>query len=405
MKQHVLLTWCTGLLCAICIGSADTDVVLLPDLIDEAKAHNPEILAAQHRYEAAEARVTGIRYLADPMIAVEFAPSVRMYSITQTVPFPTKLAALSSIARTEVDEYRQLYEMTTLSIVTRVKETYAELFYANREIEAIDESIGFLKQFFNIASQHYALGHAPQTDVLRAQIELAKEENQRLTAQDRREVIKAQLNTLLNREPDTPVGMPQPVDTIVVTYGIEELYEMTRAFHPQLAATQHMVKRAEVMKSFARQHYLPDFTFRFTQVEQDGAFTDQKYMLGLTVPLWFFGKQTNMASEATAEAEMLRAYYDNTENSLLLAVKAAKIETDRSARTRALYEHSIIPQAYANVKSALVAYEANEIDFMTLLESERILLQFQLEHYRAQADFFKAIAELEQAVGKSIFRD
>lgn len=405
MARHIILTWCTAVLFGICAASADTGAVLLSDLTEEAKANNPEILAAQHRYEAAEARVTGVRYLTDPMIAVEFAPSMRMYSITQTMPFPTKLSTLSSIAGTEADEYRQLYEMTTLDVVTRIKKTYAELYYIHKEIQAIDESIGFLKQFFNIASQHYALGHAPQTDVLRAQIELAKVENQRLTAKDRKEVIEAQFNTMLNRDAEAPVGTPQPVDTNAVTYEIEELYERARDYHPQLAATRHMVERAEFMKSFARQHYLPDFMFRFTQVEQDGAFTDQKYMFGLTVPLWFFGKQNNMVSEATAQVEMLRAYYQNMENSVLLDVKAAKVETDRSARTRVLYEHSIIPQAYANVKSALVAYEANEIDFMTLLESERILLQFQLEQYRAQTDFFKSIAELEEAIGGAIVLD
>lgn len=401
----MLLTWCAAIVVGICTGSANTETVLLVDLIEEAKANNPEILAARHRYEAAGARVAGVRYLTDPMIAVEFAPSMRMYSITQTMPFPTKLSTLSSIARTEVDEYRQLYEMTTLDVVKRIKKTYAELFYIHREIQAIDESIGFLKQFFSVASQHYALGHAPQTDVLRAQIELAKMENQRLTALDRKEVIEAQLNTLLDRDTDTPLGTPQPVDTTVITYEIEELYEMTRAHHPQLAAARHMVERAELMKSFARQHYLPDLMFKFTQVEQDGAFTDQKYMLGLTVPLWFLGKQNNMVSEATAQIEMLQAYYQNIENSLLLDVKAAKVETDRSARTRVLYEHSIIPQAHANVKSALVAYEANEVDFMTLLESERILLQFQLEQYRAQTDFFESIAELEEAVGSNIVSD
>jgi outer membrane protein TolC len=318
------------------------------------------------------------------------------------MPFPTKLSTLSSIAGTEVDEYRQLYEMTTLDVVRRIKEAYAELYLIHSEILAIDESVGFLNQLFRIASQHYALGHAPQTDVLRAQIELAKMENERLTALDKREVVAAQVNTLLDRNTDTQVGIPQPVDTHIVTLQIDELYERARKSHPQLIAMQHMVERGEFMRSFVRQHYLPDLMFKFTQVEHDGAFTDQKYMFGLTVPLWFLGKQNNMVSEATANVEMLRAHYQHMENSVLLDVKAAVVAVDRSARTRVLYEHSIIPQAHANVKSALTAYEADEIDFITLLESERILLQFQLEYYRAQADFFKSVAELEHAVGEEV---
>jgi outer membrane protein TolC len=241
-------------------------------------------------------------------------------------------------------------------------------------------------------------------------------ENELRTARDMKAVTEARLNTLLNRNTDADIGIPQPINTGLTTLEIDELYGMTRTNHPQLAAARHMVERAELMKSFAYQHYLPDFMFtyqhylpdfmfKFTQVEMEGELTDQKYMVGFTVPLWFLGKQNKMVSEASAQIEMLQAYYENVENSLLLDVKAAKVETDKSKRTLILYEQSIIPQAHANMKSALVAYEANQVDFMTLLESERILLQFQLEQYRAQADFFKSIADLEEAVGTNIFLD
>ncbi len=405
MKAKKYLVWYAVIGFTAWMWSGYADTVYLQDLLAEADSNNPSIIAARHRYEAAEARVSAVRYLPDPMIGVELAPGMRMYSITQTIPFPTKLSTLSSVARTEVDEYKRLYEGTVLDVAKEIKQTYAELFFVHKKIQTIEESIGFLKQFFAIASQHYALGHAPQTDVLRAQIELAKLENDLHTAQDMQEVTEARLNTLLNRETDADIGTPQPISTTLTTLEIDELYELARTNHPELAAVQHMVERAELMKSFAYQNYLPDFMFKFTQVEMEGEFTDQKYMVGFTVPLWFLGKQSKMVTEASAQIEMLRAYYENAENSLLLVVKAAKVETDKSKRTLELYEQSIIPQAHANVKSALVAYEANQVDFMTLLESERIHVQFQLEHYRAQADFFKSIAELEEAVGTNIYLD
>jgi outer membrane protein TolC len=64
-----------------------------------------------------------------------------------------------------------------------------------------------------------------------------------------------------------------------------------------------------------------------------------------------------------------------------------------------LYKKSIIPQTEANLKSAFVAYEARQIDFLSLLESEGMQIQAELDYYKAQTRLFKAVADLEKAIG------
>ncbi|TET64629.1 MAG: hypothetical protein E3J47_00065 [Candidatus Stahlbacteria bacterium] len=134
----------------------------------------------------------------------------------------------------------------------------------------------------------------------------------------------------------------------------------------------------------------------------DYSFTDRKFMFGLTVPIWFWAKQNDMVREMNANLKMAEALYQHMENIVLLTVKEAAVMVDKNRRTMMLYQNSIIPQAEASLNSSLAAYEANQIDFLSLLASEKILIQSELDYYRAQADLFIAVADLEEAVGMDL---
>ncbi len=374
----------------------------LGEILEEARLNNPEIRVQRALFEAAQARISSMRHVMDPVIGIEFAEHMRMYSVTQHMPFPSRLPTLSKFARMEAEQYESMYRRKEKEVVNKVKKKYAQLFLIHRKIETVEQSVAFLKQLFYVASERYAVGKAYQVDVLRAQVELAKAENDLLTLRDSKVITEAQLNAVLNRPIDAEIGMPERIDTSSVILEIDELYELTREHHDELRAFNRLLKKAEVMVSIARQTYLPDFTLKFTQQEMDGNLTDRKFMVGFTVPLWFWGKQREMVREMSAHLQMAKANYETIENSLLLAVREAKVNVDNNHRTLVLYKTSIIPQATANLKSALAAYEANQVDFLSLLESEKTLIQFELEYHRARADFFMAVGDLEEAVGVSL---
>ncbi|UCG92930.1 MAG: TolC family protein [candidate division WOR-3 bacterium] len=395
--------WINSFLCVLLsfyFAFAETSSALsLSELIEDAKLNNPEILAAEARWEAAQSRVSSVRHIMDPLVGIEFANSMRMYSVSQQFPFPTKLGTLSKFARTEVEEYENEYRQKEQEIISKVKKNYAQLFLIYKRIETKEESVVFLTQLFHIASLQYAIGKVPQADVLRAQIELAKAENDVLTLIDEKTVIETKLNLLLNRSPDEKLGVPVGLDTLFPVVKIEDLYALAREHRPALMAMRMQLNKAGVMLSIAKQKYLPDFMFKFTQQEMNNGPSDQKFMFGLTVPLWFWGKQNEMVREMNANLKMAEAHYQHMENLILLAVKEAVVTLDKSRRTALLYQNSILPQAEANLNSALTAYESNRIDFLSLLESEKVLIQSELDYYRAQAELSVAFADLEEAVG------
>jgi outer membrane protein TolC len=61
----------------------------------------------------------------------------------------------------------------------------------------------------------------------------------------------------------------------------------------------------------------------------------------------------------------------------------------------------IIPQAEESLASAEAAYTTDRLDFLNLLDAERVLFQSRLSFHRLVSDMWIALADLELSVGES----
>ena len=83
----------------------------------------------------------------------------------------------------------------------------------------------------------------------------------------------------------------------------------------------------------------------------------------------------------------------------MFEVKDLLVRVQSSESTINLYKTGVIPQAEQSLKAARIGYEADKVDFLTLIDSQRILLNSRLLYYRALTDFEQNLANLEKAVG------
>jgi outer membrane protein TolC len=58
-----------------------------------------------------------------------------------------------------------------------------------------------------------------------------------------------------------------------------------------------------------------------------------------------------------------------------------------------------VPQSEQTLEVSRVAYQADRVDFLALIDNQRVLLDVQLAYYQAVSDLEQAIADLERAVG------
>lgn len=386
------------------------EVLTLNNAVKEAVKSNPEILAAKRNYEAMRARVPQEFAPEDPMLEYSYdemrsgveglmGKPMRSYAISQKIPFPTKLILRSKIASKDARISYEGYREKERDIIARTKSTWLDLWATEKIIDITKENQALLEQFSSSAAARYALGKASQQDALKAQVELAKIKNSLVTLVQRREIGQARLNILLNRDPRSGIVIEKDLKKIDIMTSLDELSDKAKELRPQLRAFRYAVEKGKAQYVLAWNEFLPDLSGRYEQMIVDGRGDKWAGMLGVSVPIWFWEKQSFGVAQMKKELDMFKAEYKTMENMALFEVKESHAKVEARKKLVEQFETSFIPQAEAALKASLIGYEANQIDFLNLLDSQRMLLDIKIDYYNTLVELEMAKAELEKAVG------
>lgn len=386
----------------------------LDRLIAEALTDNPEITAFKKKYEAANARIMQAAALADPMLEFEYdkinadrdltGEPMKNFTLSQEIPFPTKLYLRAKIAAKLAKMAYQDYKAKEKEVIAVLKATYAELFLIDKSLEIQQENKNILEQFSQVAATRYSAGKGTQADALKAQVELAKVENELIMLAQKRRVAQARLNILVNKDPGSDLGSLEPEKPVAMTASIEKLSELAKQNSPELKAYRIALEKGRSAYQLSLSEYLPDFKVSFRQGVAKGKRMEDSWagMLGVTIPLWFVQKQAFGVKEMRSELGMLEAEYSMKAKLVLFDVQDAHSRFEANKKLIELYETAFIPQAEQTVNAALKGYQSGQTDFLALLDSQRMLTEFKLEHYKAILGLRIALADLERVVGTDI---
>jgi len=123
-------------------------------------------------------------------------------------------------------------------------------------------------------------------------------------------------------------------------------------------------------------------------------------MLGVSVnlPLWR-EKYRAGVREAVNRYAATRLERQDRANLLTSDLELALFKFQDAQRKIALYRDSLIPKADQNVKVIQRSFETGKSEFLSLIDAERTLLEFQLTYERAVADREQSLSTVEKLVG------
>ena len=385
----------------------------LNSLIDEAKKNNPEILAAKKRWEASNARIPQAKSLDNPTLGLTFEKiprgtlkldktisEDRMLSITQAFPFFGKLPLKGKIALVESQMTASEYKNKELEIINEVKNSYYDLFMHHKAVELNQESLAFLETVAKIAEAKYITGEVSQEELFKINLEIAKLSNEIKNHQAEKRAHEAHLNTLLNRDPESPLGHPELKEDISFDKDINSLYRLTLENQPELLIFSYAIEKNKYAKSLAKKSFLPDVMAGIVQRGiASGSIGPWDLMLAFSVPLWFWTKQRYEVKEAIANLEGARAAYQAMKNEALFETKDLATKVAIAKNRINLYKNNQIPILEGSIESSLSGYRAGKGDIMILLDNERMLIETKMDYYKALVEYNMNLADLERTVG------
>jgi outer membrane protein TolC len=376
----------------------------LADVIRIASERRDEIQAAGARTRAAEARPTIVSSLPEPMISPSLDHLPFMFNgadvsitIEQQIPLSGIRAHRRASALADVDRLRAEANRTTLDVNVEAANAFLMLQERRRTAALVTEQIAFAREVVIAANARYASGTAPQSDVLRAEVEVARLEASARALVGEVRGAEAMLNTSLALDPDTTVP---PLRTLTLPQAVPSWSVIKAAVtsRPELAAGRAEIARADAEVQVMRDMFRPMATVRtgpsYTMAEGRGWMG----MVGLSLPIWR-GKLRAGVAEAQAMRSMaeadLRAMTRMIEGEA--AVAASQLQAARD-RQMAL-DTDVLPRARMAIEPAVASYAAGQLPLVSVIEAVQALWLVQSDLIAADTQLGLAWARLGRAIG------
>lgn len=392
--------------------------VILPDLIKEALENNPRVKAAHEEWQASLEQISQAKGFPDPMLSFAYfgqsietrlGPQRNKISLSQKIPFFGKLSLKENIAQENSSIFEVQLTKVAADIILQVKEAYFSLYWFEKAIDLRNEEKEVLGRLAKIAQKKYETGLANQQDVLKAHLEISRLAEKILTLKQGKKTIEAKLNALLNRPTTSPIGRIGEIEEAHLTFSLAELFEMARNGRPELKQAQHFILKSEKSIELAKKNNWPDFTLKFEYFDIGAGSTSHPEdgrnawlgAIGVNIPLWR-GKYKAAEAEAVIRLTANQKRFEEIKSDTAAQVSEYYQEVKTYKDQLALYRHSLIPQAEQTLKASEVAYLSGKVDFLNLLESERMILQIKTGYFKNLSESRKSLARLERLVGQDL---
>ncbi len=392
---------------------ADDGIVTLKDLEQEALLNNPEIHMADKKAESADEKKSLAAAMPDPMIGymVQNVGSPFIWSVgqedmsmqgvvfSQEIPFPGKLSTMGHAAGKTAEREQENVREIRFRVLAELRNAYYDYYLTYHSTEILTRTKDLMKNVQQIAETRYGTGQGMQQDVLRAQLEVMMLLDKLAEEERKKETQAALINSLVGRNPLANLGRPAELPKTSLEKSAEELAAMAEAHSPLLKGKQRMVEQSAFEVSSREKDFLPDMVLSggwYTRGEKSDVWAAS---LMFKVPLYFWNKSTGVKA-ANADLHSSRYDYDAAKLAIVARVRDLAAAAKTSEHHLNLYGTGIIPQASQALQSATSNYRVGKTDFLSLLDSQSLLLKYQLMEQEELVNLHKTLSMIGEMTGE-----
>ncbi len=409
-----LLLFCTA------VGANDLPVsqTAAPSTLDDylhlALAQNAGLQSRFAEYKAAMAEIPQAGALDDPTFSYGYwleqmeTQEKQRFGLMQMLPWFGTLEARTDAAAAMARAAAKRFDAARLNVAAQTKSAYYEFAYLGRAMEIARQNFELLKHFEQVSQARYRTAGQTHPDIIRAQIELAIFEDELITLERKKQPTTALVNAILNRAPSLELPWPQQEPMPAEAIDTAQVVAAIQNYNPQLAAFSHEIAAARSRVELAQKRSKPNLTVGFEWMQMDKATMPDGHRrdaylatVAVNLPLWTSSynagvQQARLMGVKTAQ-EKIQAESD-------LAAQAAELmfAVEDSARKVRLYQAALIPKAKEMLAVSEQTYRSGGIDFLSLIDAQRKLLDFELQYERMRADHLTQRAALEELVGGTL---
>ena len=385
----------------------------LSEVTSAVLANNPAIKAAQEKWQAMKARVPQAAAWEDLRAQgssratryVSIPPNSFMdqsFMLQQEVPISGKNLSRARAATAEAGATFEDFRRTQLDVLSRARASFHRLTNEYAQLEVNHTNVDLLNQFAEISRQRYEVGNASQADVLTAQTDAAKLIETQFDILRRISEAQSQLNVLMNRPAQSPLGQLAAIPFQSVHFSLQDLQAVALSARPEVQRAQSRVEAEKFRVELANRQWFSDPTLNVqAQRYNDAGQTVSELDVGASIGLPFANpkKYSAVIAEARRNLESAQHELEATRSETLGLVRDQLKKIETAAHHYELYRDKILPLARQTVQSNRTAYETSSANFLALITAQRVLQDAESMSINHLADYQVALAELDAIIG------
>jgi len=374
------------------------------DAVKRGQACNPLPKEAEARVAGAIARLRAAGGLPNPIIALAQWAGQNTggldenVAVIQTIEVGDKRGQRMKAARFERDSTVYDRNQVLLDVSLAVQAAYYSALRSDVDYQVASELLTITKQFEDAAKTQYAAGDVARSNVLRADVEVSRAQQDVTAAEKQRADAYSTLRSLLLLPEDAQVTLVDKLAFVSFKYQLADLEALACKQRPDLLAERLTRAAAEASVHGAKVQSQPDAFVEYRQASFDPS-EGTSIRGGLTWPLMDLGSiRADVADKKAALAEQ-EARLAETERTAKLEVETALHALDEARKVVESFESGRIARAKELLDMVQTGYDKGASSYLDVLDAQRSYRSEQADYARALADYNIALATLQRAVG------
>lgn len=394
------------------------------DLVRRALDANGELAAARLDTARARARLRQAGLRPNPTIDFEqttgrFTGSAGESETSVGVALPLELGGKR---RRRVELARAELEATEAEIADRerrlagdVRALYAEALAALRELETTEGLNRLDLQTVVVAQARVSEGETAPIELSLLRVEVDRLRSRRALVEGRLRASLIRLKNLAGLAPEEPLRLREDLATPVLPAppgSVEAAVDIALRTRPDLRLARLTEEVARAGLRLARAQGAPDVTAFTRYTISKGAFddtpvgvlTDKDRLLtfGVSVAVPVFNKNQGAKAEAAAAISQAQRRREFLESVVRSEVQSAYARYEAARAALLTYEQGVIGRSNENIRTIRAAYEIGAFSITALIAEQRRLVDSQREFTEALAEQYRALADLQAAIGAPV---
>ena len=380
--------------------------------VAQAVARNPQLEVAAEQVAQARARKTQAVAIPDPQFEAAFVQSPGLFgagggtersvTATVTIPFIDKFRLQGRVGTADVRSAGFAAALARQQITAQTIVTYDSLLASLRGQRDLLEARALAQDFVRRAQARFDAGTTPKLDLVRAQTELARAENDLIANERDVANARAALNRLVGRPLGAPIAAADSLEVPPAPPELDRLLAAALASRPELADLKSQQEGAHAATGLARESWLPDFTIGVTRDYADPGPGVLFTGVSLPIPLLYWQHAHGEIGEARHRELELAASYRDLEGQVGQDLRASHAAATTALRQAVYIRDQLLPLARQAYRIASVSYGLGGLSALELLDARRDLLDAESQYTDALAAANDTRAELERAAATQL---